>query len=254
MGNRSSVDRRFGSLVARHWSGKICAGTGLAPHATSAPGLGSPPCHLCTGTGLIPPTSAPGLGSPLSHLRRDWAHPARSAPGLMARVQAPVEKELQWDEDGIRGQSRFLQRLWGLAAHASGTARRGHSASRSKIVEVRLASWHDTFRNVAQPWWQPQRSFAFLRCGDAAADTVPLAWVQNFCFSLSLSLSHTHTLSLSHSHTHTLSLSLTLSLTLSLSLPARPPVRPTLRLPVWHVPRVSRATCVVVEASQPSCA
>jgi leucyl-tRNA synthetase len=80
----------------------------------------------------------------------------------MARVQAPVEKELQWDEDGIRGQSRFLQRLWGLAAHASGTARRGHSASRSKIVEVRLASWHDTFRNVAQPWWQPQRSFAFL--------------------------------------------------------------------------------------------
>ena len=31
------------------------------------------PSHICTGTGLAPPTSAPGLGSPLSHLHRDWA-------------------------------------------------------------------------------------------------------------------------------------------------------------------------------------
>jgi hypothetical protein len=44
------------------------------------------PCHICTGTGLTPPTSAPGLGSLLSpsapgprwprpHVRQDWAHP-----------------------------------------------------------------------------------------------------------------------------------------------------------------------------------
>ena len=30
--------------------------------------------HICTGTGLTPPTSAPGLGSPLPHLHRDWGH------------------------------------------------------------------------------------------------------------------------------------------------------------------------------------
>ena len=34
---------------------------------------GAPP-HICTGTGLTPPTSAPGLGSPLPHLHRHWAH------------------------------------------------------------------------------------------------------------------------------------------------------------------------------------
>ncbi len=35
-------------------------------------GFGLPPCHICTGTGLTPPTFAPGLGSPLPHLHRDW--------------------------------------------------------------------------------------------------------------------------------------------------------------------------------------
>ena len=33
------------------------------------------PCHICTGTGLTPPTSALGLGSPRPHLHRGWAHP-----------------------------------------------------------------------------------------------------------------------------------------------------------------------------------
>ncbi len=40
------------------------------------PGRSGPtPAHICTGTGLIPPTSAPGLGPPHPHLHRDWAHP-----------------------------------------------------------------------------------------------------------------------------------------------------------------------------------
>ena len=49
--------------------------------SAEGPGLGSPP-----------PTSAPGLGPPLPHLPRDWANPARSAPGLdsTARKQVPL--------------------------------------------------------------------------------------------------------------------------------------------------------------------
>ena len=59
--------------------------------ATSAPGLGLHPRHICAGTlrrdsgstratsapglGTTRATSAPGLGSPLRHLRRDWAQP-----------------------------------------------------------------------------------------------------------------------------------------------------------------------------------
>jgi hypothetical protein len=41
--------------------------------------------------GLTAATSAPGLGPPLPHLRRDWAHPATSAPGLglIAATSAP---------------------------------------------------------------------------------------------------------------------------------------------------------------------
>ena len=42
------------------------------------------PCHICTGTGLTPPTSPPGRGSPLPHrdlgsragLHRDWFRPS----------------------------------------------------------------------------------------------------------------------------------------------------------------------------------
>ena len=39
------------------------------------------PCHICTGTGLIPATSAPGLGSPLPRLHRDWARPSYVCTG-----------------------------------------------------------------------------------------------------------------------------------------------------------------------------
>jgi hypothetical protein len=68
----------------------VCAGTGLTAchtlhrNSTSAPGLCSPrphlrrdwarPFHICTGTGLTPPTSAPGPGAPLRLLL--------AAPGL----------------------------------------------------------------------------------------------------------------------------------------------------------------------------
>ena len=37
--------------------------------------------HVCTGTGLAPPTSAPGLGSPFPRLHRDWAHPPQEVLG-----------------------------------------------------------------------------------------------------------------------------------------------------------------------------
>ncbi len=48
-----------------------------APLPASAPGLGAPFCHICTGTELAPTRSALGLGSPLPHLHRNRA---RSCP------------------------------------------------------------------------------------------------------------------------------------------------------------------------------
>ena len=42
--------------------------------------------HICTGTGLTPPTSGLGLGSPLPYLHRDCAHAATSAPGLRSAL------------------------------------------------------------------------------------------------------------------------------------------------------------------------
>ncbi len=99
---RRDVIRRFRSSrsssggtrrpSARWWvrprPAHICTRTGLAP-PTSAPGLDSPlphlhqdwthPYHICTGTGLTPTTSAPGLGSPLP----------TSAPGLGVSLHAP---------------------------------------------------------------------------------------------------------------------------------------------------------------------
>jgi hypothetical protein len=77
--------------IARDWAigpsmmiftHKICSATwshgrrwGSIGPRLSAPGLGPPRCHICTGTGPTPATSAPGLGPPLPHLHRDWAHP-----------------------------------------------------------------------------------------------------------------------------------------------------------------------------------
>jgi hypothetical protein len=60
--------------IATNWSGS-------RPHhsATSARPLPhlrrdwARPTHVCTGTGLTPPTSAPGLGSLRPRLHRDWA-------------------------------------------------------------------------------------------------------------------------------------------------------------------------------------
>jgi hypothetical protein len=89
----------------------ICTGTGLAP-PTSAPGLGSPlphlhrdwarPSHICTGTGPTPGTSAPGLSSPRPHLRRDRPLPRRSCalrvqptPTLAHRIDHALVAALQ---------------------------------------------------------------------------------------------------------------------------------------------------------------
>ena len=58
------------------------------PAATSAPGLRSSRCHICTGTGRIPATSALGLGSPLQPPRCHII-PAPSAPGLAPRPPRP---------------------------------------------------------------------------------------------------------------------------------------------------------------------
>ncbi len=63
------------------WFGRAQAGVGAARHGRGRAGLrrsgGSRaearPCHVCTEIGLAPlATSAPGLGPPLPHLHRDW--------------------------------------------------------------------------------------------------------------------------------------------------------------------------------------
>ncbi len=64
--------------------------------ATSAPGLGSRlphllrdwahPCHICSGTGLAPPTSAPGLGPPLPTFAPGLGLPLRTQSGREVHV------------------------------------------------------------------------------------------------------------------------------------------------------------------------
>ena len=68
------------ALAATLGGGRIraifCAGIALTAAATtSAPGLGSDLCHICTGTGLTDAISALTPGSPLPHLHQDWPLP-----------------------------------------------------------------------------------------------------------------------------------------------------------------------------------
>ncbi len=58
------------------------------------------PCHICTGTGLTPPTSAPGLGSPLLCLHRDSLVKYTTA----SRRVLPLE--LGWAVRSVHGPSR----------------------------------------------------------------------------------------------------------------------------------------------------
>jgi hypothetical protein len=71
--------------------------------------------HICTGTGLAPPTSAPRLGSPLPtsapglglirpHPSRDWAHPS---PHLHQDWTQPVPRLRR---DGTRAHARSSAR------------------------------------------------------------------------------------------------------------------------------------------------
>ncbi len=77
------------------------------------------PCHIFTGTGLVPATSAPRLRSFSPHLHRDWDHPchictgtgttpATSAPGLDRSLlsQAPSGISLQWTS--LQGNAAYL--------------------------------------------------------------------------------------------------------------------------------------------------
>jgi hypothetical protein len=86
--------RVLSTRVSQAVLGCVPSCDGLTP-ATSAPGRGSPPCHICIGTGLaLMPHLHQGLGSPSCHIcTRDWARPmphllrdgarphATSAPG-----------------------------------------------------------------------------------------------------------------------------------------------------------------------------
>jgi hypothetical protein len=53
------------------------------------------PAHICSGTGLVPPTSALELGSPLPHLHRDcWtSQPAKCLPCRSADADASLTPE-----------------------------------------------------------------------------------------------------------------------------------------------------------------
>ncbi len=67
----------------------------------SAPGLDSPPCHICAGTGLTPlPHLRQDYSHPRPQLCRDWAYPCHSAPGLRSipATSAPgLFSLLYWD-------------------------------------------------------------------------------------------------------------------------------------------------------------
>ena len=74
------------------------------------------PSHICTGTGLTPPTAAPGLGSPLPHLRRDWAHPFHicTGSGLIPATSAPgLGSPHLTSAPGLGSRLPHLHRDWG---------------------------------------------------------------------------------------------------------------------------------------------
>ena len=85
----------------------------LSLASTSAPGLGSP-AHICTGTGLTPPTSAPGLGAPLP------AHPFRPPSRAPARRIRPPPQRSRSAHDAGPGGRRSAALL--ASAHRSGRA------------------------------------------------------------------------------------------------------------------------------------
>ena len=64
--------------------------------AASASGDWAHPCHICTGTGLIPPTSAPGLGSSRTHLHRDTAMRRALASSACRCMPAAVRSAVPW--------------------------------------------------------------------------------------------------------------------------------------------------------------
>jgi hypothetical protein len=62
------------------WPSSTPVLTGRIGAARHRSGHWARPSHICTGTGLAPPTSASGLGSPLPHLHRDLARRSRVRP------------------------------------------------------------------------------------------------------------------------------------------------------------------------------
>jgi hypothetical protein len=150
-------------------------------------GFGLPPCHICTGTGLTPPTFAPGLGSPLPHLHRDWdpagSKEPRNCRGSMHLYKAPhkarrigpafpaVACQSLPSDSCFRISSRLplastLRRTWSMPSHL---VRRFRGSSESPVDSLsRLCEVADL--GHALVGGRSCRRCSTLRCADCAAN------------------------------------------------------------------------------------
>jgi len=73
------------------------------------------------------------------------------ATRMYALFAAPPDRDLDWQEDGVAGISRFLGRVWRLATKYSDTAKRSESTSqRTATEENLLRSLHQTIAKVTE--------------------------------------------------------------------------------------------------------
>ena len=73
---------------------------------------------------------------------------------LFSLFAAPPEKDLEWNDAGVEGASRFLNRVWRLAAKRSASIRAGAAGltgdDRSKRAATLRRATHQTIRKVTE--------------------------------------------------------------------------------------------------------
>ncbi len=73
------------------------------------------------------------------------------ATRMYALFAAPPDRDLDWQEDGVAGISRFLARVYRLAMKYSGAAKSGQSASQRSLAEEKLLrALHQTIAKITE--------------------------------------------------------------------------------------------------------
>ncbi len=100
------------------------------------------PAHICTGTGLTPPTSAPELGSPRPHLHRDSARPAHICAGTGHRARRLLRT---YTTAELRATIVYRARCFASDAERAAYRRASHRITSHRIASHRIASHRIAF-------------------------------------------------------------------------------------------------------------